>query len=65
MNIENIVRCKVCGSYISTDTNYIYTPCACGTIAVDGGPDYCRVLGERKNWELVKNENYISNSKGL
>lgn len=51
--MTNYVKCKVCGSCISVDTGYEYIPCACGTIAVDGGPDYCRIIGGFENYQIV------------
>ena len=51
--MEDAVKCRVCGSYIRMDTEYDFIPCACGTIAVDGGPDYVRILGHSDNWEIV------------
>lgn len=51
--MENAVKCKVCGSYIRMNTGYTYIPCACGAIAVDGGQEYCRIIGDSDNWEIV------------
>ena len=51
--MENAVKCKVCGSYIRMNTGYNYISCACGAIAVDGGLEYCRIIGVSDNWEIV------------
>ena len=51
--MKNAVKCKVCGSYIRINTEYDYIPCACGAIAVDGGPEYVRIIGDFNNWEIV------------
>ena len=51
--MQDSIKCLVSGRYISVDTNYEYIPCACGAIAVDGGPEYVRVIGQKDNWELV------------
>lgn len=51
--MEDAIKCKVCGSYIRTNTGYDYISCACGTIAVDGGPEYVRIIGGSNNWEIV------------
>lgn len=51
--MKNAVKCKVCGSYIRINTEYDYIPCACGAIAVDGGPEYVRIIGDPNNWEIV------------
>jgi hypothetical protein len=47
------VKCNKCGSYISMDTDYQYIECACGTIAVDGGELYTRIIGNEENWSIV------------
>lgn len=51
--MKNAVKCKVYGSYIRINTEYDYIPCACGAIAVDGGPEYVRIIGDPNNWEIV------------
>lgn len=51
--MKNAVKCKVCGSHIRINTEYDYIPCACGAIAVDGGPEYVRIIGDPNNWEIV------------
>lgn len=48
------VQCKVCGQRIPIDTKYQYIECNCGTIAVDGGENYCRIIGEKENWQIVQ-----------
>ena len=53
VKMEDAVKCRLCGSYIRMDTGYEYIPCACGKVAVDGGPDYCRIIGGSNNWEIV------------
>ena len=52
--MEEAIKCKICGSYIRMDTGYDYIPCACGAIAVDGGSDYVRILGQSDNYEIVR-----------
>lgn len=54
--MQTYVKCKKCGTLINVDTGYNYIPCNCGAIAVDGGPQYCRVIGDRENWESVKRD---------
>ena len=51
--MNNYIRCKICGSCINVDTGYEYIPCACGAIAVDGGPEYTRIIGKEENWEHI------------
>lgn len=51
--MEDAVKCKICGSYIRMNTGYDYVPCACEAIAVDGGPEYVRIVGDNNCWEIV------------
>ncbi len=53
---ETWIRCKKCNTLISVNTNYIFTECTCGAVAVDGGKEYCRVIGEIEDWELLSKE---------
>lgn len=53
INMKEAIKCLKCGSYISVNTGYDYIPCACGAIAVDGGSEYVRVVGEKDNWEFI------------
>jgi len=54
---KRFIKCRVCGSIIPQDTNFVYTPCECGAIAVDGGKDaYCRIIGGMENWEICDDE---------
>lgn len=54
--MEKYVKCLKCGSCINVDTGYDYIPCACEAIAVDGGPDYCRIIGNPQDYEIVCKE---------
>ena len=58
--MNNYVRCKICGSRINVDTGYEYISCACGAIAVDGGPEYTRIIGQLENYEVVSNKDSVS-----
>lgn len=51
--VKNAIQCLNCGSVIRKDTDYEYIPCACGLIAVDGGPHYVRVIGNTWDWKEV------------
>ena len=51
--MKNAIKCRICGSYIRMNTGYDYIPCACGAIAVDGGDQYVRILGNRDDYEIV------------
>lgn len=54
MEKETWVKCQKCGTVLNTNTNYSYVECACGAIAVDGGKEYCRIIGEKENWKFVE-----------
>lgn len=49
--ISNKIRCKKCGDVIESKTLHDYVACRCGAVAVDGGHDYLRRLGNFDNWE--------------
>lgn len=54
MEKEVWVQCLKCDSMINMDTNYQYIECVCGKIAVDGGKEYCRIIGEKEDYEFVE-----------
>jgi len=52
-------RCKLCGDILIPDGRGTMIWCSCNTLAVDGkydknGEGYCRVIGNKENWEEVK-----------
>lgn len=49
--ITNRIKCKKCGDVIESKTLHDYVACRCGAVAVDGGHDYLRRLGNFDNWE--------------
>ena len=52
--IRNRARCKRCGEVIESLHRHDYRACRCGVIAVDGGHDYIRRVG---NPEEIENMN--------
>ncbi len=50
------LKCKKCGDIIQSVYRHDYRRCKCGAIAIDGGSDYCRIIGERENWEFIKED---------
>ena len=52
--MKDYIECQVCGSCININTNGVYTPCACGAIAVDGNNYYTRVIGGFQYWKQYK-----------
>ena len=49
--IINRIKCKKCGTIIESKSVHDYRSCPCGDCAVDGGHDYLRRTGDRKDWE--------------
>ncbi len=54
VKIESAIKCKLCGDTIYSRTRHDFRWCSCKSIAIDGGFDYCRVIGELDNIEKVK-----------
>lgn len=51
MIIRNMIRCKKCGDIIESESIHDFKFCKCGAVAVDGGKDYLRRLGNLDNIE--------------
>lgn len=47
----NKIRCKKCGDIIESKSRYDFKYCKCKSVAVDGGHDYLRRVGEKEDWE--------------
>ena len=43
--ISNKIKCKKCGDVIESKNTNDYKRCSCGAIAVDGGKDYLKRIG--------------------
>lgn len=55
--IENKAKCKICQDIIESESTNDLKRCSCGSIAVDGGLDYIKRLGNLDNIiELTKYE---------
>ena len=39
---KNAIKCNHCGDVIESTHRHDFKYCSCGTVAVDGGKDYCR-----------------------
>jgi hypothetical protein len=44
--VQNAVSCLNCGDTIVSKHRHDYVQCTCGTIAVDGGQEYLRRVGD-------------------
>ena len=51
MIIENKIKCKKCGEVIESIYRHDFKFCKCGSVAVDGGKDYLRRLGNQEDYE--------------
>jgi hypothetical protein len=62
MILSNQARCRVCGDTPYSTHRHHYSECECGAIAVDGGMDYIRRVGDPKDYEdmsiVVSNEDF-------
>ena len=49
--LVNKIKCNKCGDIIESKSVHDFKFCKCGSVAVDGGHDYLRRLGEKGAWE--------------
>ena len=49
MIIENAVTCLACGDRIFSKHRHDFVNCTCGAVAVDGGQEYLRRVGDFSN----------------
>ena len=53
--ITNKIKCKKCGDIIESKSTNDYKRCTCGSVAVDGGKDYLKRIGNEEDYvELSK-----------
>jgi hypothetical protein len=57
MIIQNAATCLSCGDFIFSKHRHDFVECTCGAIAVDGGQEYLRRVGDFTNavdhsWEI-------------
>ena len=58
--IINEVKCKKCGDMIESKEVNDFKRCACGSVAVDGGYEYIKRIGNKDDIiELSKFENIV------
>ena len=61
----NKIRCKKCGDIIESKSIQDFRSCKCGSVAVDGGHNYLRRVGNLEDWEdlseyeVIEDENTI------
>ena len=49
--LVNKIKCKKCGEIIESISRHDFKFCKCRSVAVDGGHDYLRRLGNQEDWE--------------
>lgn len=49
--LVNKIRCRKCGDIIESIYRHDMKTCSCGAVAVDGGCDYIRRIGEPEDYE--------------
>ena len=49
--INNKIKCKKSGDIIESKSTNDYKRCSCGAVAVDGGKDYLKRMGNEENYE--------------
>lgn len=47
----NKVKCKKCGNIIESKTTNDLKRCSCGAVAVDGGKEYLKRIGNDEEYE--------------
>lgn len=56
--ISNKIKCKKCNDVIESKNTNDYKKCSCGAVAVDGGKDYLKRIGNEEDYEelsIIKN----------
>ena len=48
------IKCLKCKQIIEGDLKGSYIGCKCGKIAVDQTEQYTRIIGNKKDWKVVK-----------
>ena len=47
----NKIKCLKCGDIIESKHRHDFKFCSCGAVAIDGGKDYLKRLGNREDYE--------------
>ena len=51
--ISNKIKCKKCGDIIESKSTNDYKKCFCGAVAVDGGKDYLKRIGNEEDYDDI------------
>lgn len=49
--ISNKIKCKKCEDIIESKNTNDYKRCSCGAVAIDGGKDFLKRIGNEKDYE--------------
>ena len=49
--VSNKIKCKKCGDIIESKSTNEYKRCSCGAVAIDGGKDYLKRIGNGEDYE--------------
>lgn len=49
--ISNKIKCKKCGDIVESKSTNDYKRCSCGAVAVDGGIDYLKRVGNEADYK--------------
>ena len=60
----NKIRCKKCGDIIESTWVHDFKQCKCGAVAVDGGHEYMKRLGNVEDWEELSEWKKIKTKRG-
>lgn len=63
--IYNAIKCKKCGQIIESTHRHDFKFCKCGAVAVDGGHDYLRRLGNQEDYEELFKTKEVKNEKEI
>jgi len=51
------IRCKKCGDILESKYRHDFKMCSCKSCYIDGGNDYCRVGGNKEDYEWIDEKN--------
>ena len=57
MILINKAKCKNCEDIIESKHRHDFVSCSCGKIAVDGGKDYLRRMGNKE--DIIEMNEYV------
>lgn len=46
------IKCKICNDVVWSRDRHDCHSCKCGKVAIDGGRDYTRILGDKDDYEI-------------